>query len=105
MNKARQARFNAEILDGEFRGAFYGTEDDLALCVEQGAEYLFERHPSMRKKFRRATRAAMWATAPEWLRQFVKDLPWGITGATLLFWAVYGVTALCHALCHWIGVV
>ena len=100
MNKARQARFIAEILDGEFRGAFYGTEDDLALCVEQGAEYLFERHPSMRKKFRRATRAAMWATAPKWIQRFVRDLPWGIFGAACIYGVIYGVGAVLH----WIGV-
>lgn len=36
MDKARQAHFRAEIIDGEFHGWFGGTYDDLALCVEQG---------------------------------------------------------------------
>ena len=96
MVKARQAHFNAEILDGQFRGAFYGTEEDLALCVEQGAEELLERHPELRRKLRRAM---LTATRPDWAAYLLDGWAGTLLGAAVLTLAVVGFCWLVHGVC------
>ena len=96
MVKARQAHFNAQILDGQFRVAFYGTGDDLALCVEQGAEELLERHPELRRKLRRAM---LTATMPEWVSYLLRDWQATLLGAAVLTLAVAGFCWIVHGVC------
>ena len=102
MNKARQAHFNAEIIDGEFRGSFVGKYDDLALCVEQGVESLIRKHPDIRRDFRRAFGNVMLDTSIfkgvcDYWRGHVLT---GIFGAACIYGALRGVGAVLH----WMGV-
>lgn len=102
MNKARQAHFNAEIIDGEFHGSFVGTYDDLALCIEQGAESLIRKHPDIRRNFIRAFGHVMLDTG---IFKGVCDYWRGhvltsIFGAACIYGALRGVGAVLH----WMGV-
>ena len=100
MNKARQAHFRAEIIDGEFHGWFGGTYDDLALCVEQGVESLIRKHPDIRRVFRRAFGKVMLDTGifkgvfDYWRGHIVSS----IFGAAVIYGALRGVGAVLHAM-------
>lgn len=103
MNKARQSHFNAEIIDGKFRGSCGGTYDDLALCVEQGVESLICKHPDIRRNFKRAFGHVMldtgiFAGVVDYWRGHVLT---SIFGAACIYGALRGVGAVLH----WMGIV
>ena len=98
MNKARQAHFNAEIIDGEFRVRYGGSYDDIALCIEQGAESAIRKHPDIRRNFRRAFGNVMldtgiFAGVVDFWRGHVLT---GIVGAACIYGALRGLGAVLH---------
>lgn len=98
MNKARQAHFNAEIIDGEFRVRYGGSYDDIALCIEQGAESVIRKHPDIRRNFIRAFGHVMLDTG---IFKGVCDYWRGhvltsIFGAACIYGALRGLGAVLH---------
>ena len=101
MIKERQAHVRAEIIGRKLNASFYGTEEDVAHCFERSAVILIERHPTLRRKLRRAMCRAMWQTLPDWIHYLLDDWPLTVVGAGILGLAIYGLSWVCH----WMGVV
>lgn len=100
MVKARQARFDASIIDNRFSGIYRGAEDDIAYCVEKGIETLIRRQPQMRRTLIRAMRNAAVKTRPRRVWEWIHSLKVGV----FVIPGVLGVMWLIGQIGHALGV-